>query len=162
MKKPPADVVPPRITPKTASFVPPPPETTCAYCGVEITDHSVRDLRVTLLTSDKRMVAEISVNTPASGNRPGTRMYFCTVGCATNAATDMMREANFPQDPNDPVFPEVRAQFRGKISRFQLGYVEVSPAGQSAGSDAREDVHGAGYRRVTTPGFEDQVIQNPR
>lgn len=162
MTKQPADFVPPRLTPKNASFVPEPPQTTCAYCGVEISSNSVRDLRVMLMTGDKRLVAEISVNTPAVGDKPGTRMFFCGLRCAEGAATDIMREANSPHDPSDPLFPEVRAQFRGKIARFQLGYVSVSPATEGSGADVREDVHGAGYRRVTTPGFEDQVVVNPR
>lgn len=154
----PDNYVPPRIVPNKHGVVPTAvvAPTPCAYCGVETSDGCVRDVRVELLTGDKRLVAEISLNSP------GRRNFFCTMACVENAARDIMAEANNPVNPDDPIFPEVRKEYRGRVSRFRLGYVDVRPAGEGSGADVREDVHGAGYRRVTTPGFEDKVVNNPR
>lgn len=152
---------PPRLIPNSSQYAVPTAVTRCAFCEAEIRTSCIRDVRVELRTALGGLAGEISL----------VRNFFCldpknresASSCVLETAATVMAECNDPRDPEDPVFPEIMKKFRGKITEYKLGFTIVGPAGSgSVPANGPGDIHGAGYSRVTTPGFADQTINNPR
>lgn len=153
---------PPRVDDER--FVPVSETTRCAYCEKKIRSSCIRDVRVELITELGANAGEISLRglffcPPVADPNTGMELLVCV----RSTADTVLEEADNPANPKDPAFPEIRKKFRGQLEKYRLGYVSVGPAGEGAvPAGGPGDVHGAGYRAVTTPGFADQVIANPR
>ena len=138
--------------------------TGCTFCGKPIEEACVRDLRVEVLTRKGGIAGEIALRghyfCPPERD-PATGAEF--VVCATQTAKAIVAECNKPRDPERPVFGEINRKHWGQITKYRIGYAIVGPAPEGSGSGSGPgDIHGAGYQRVTTPGFADQVVDHPR